>query len=191
MNNQKVVLYAVLAIFLLGLGVFVFSPGPDDKQMVAEPTPVLEDSLADSSMMQVEPSVDTSMAVTPTEVSTSMMDKETSKIMAGSELRYVEYSDDVLTSSSSRRRVLFFYANWCPTCKPADMDFTKNSAAIPEDVQLIRVNYNDTETDQAEKDLAKQYGVTYQHTFVQIDPTGKVVTKWNGGSTSELVTNLK
>lgn len=105
--------------------------------------------------------------------------------------RYLHYDQSVLTETSGKKRVLFFFANWCPTCIPADADFTKNVSKIPEDVVLIRVNYNDTETDQEEKDLAKKYGVTYQHTFVQIDADGREVTKWNGGQIEELLSNLK
>lgn len=111
--------------------------------------------------------------------------------MMKKEGKYVPFSPEVLASSANTRRVLFFYANWCPTCRPADASFTKNLAQIPADVTLIRVNYNDTETDQAEKDLAKKYGVTYQHTFVQIDANGNELTKWNGGQIGELLSNLK
>jgi len=39
--------------------------------------------------------------------------------------------------------------------------------------------------------LAKQYQVPYQHTFVQIDAQGKVVTRWNGGQTDQLLEKLK
>ncbi|OGC78279.1 hypothetical protein A2619_05715 [candidate division WWE3 bacterium RIFOXYD1_FULL_39_9] len=105
--------------------------------------------------------------------------------------RYVQYSKSALESASGNRRVLFFYASWCPTCKPADTDFTQNSSNIPEDVTVIRVNYNDPDTDQEEKDLAKKYGITYQHTFVQIDSAGKELTKWNGGQTDALLSNIK
>jgi thioredoxin 1 len=105
--------------------------------------------------------------------------------------KYIEYSQDAFLQNSSKKRVLFFYASWCPICVPADKDFRENAAKIPEDVVLIRVNYNDPETDQEEKDLAKKYAVTYQHTFVQIDSAGNEVTKWNGGQTDELLTNLK
>ncbi|MFA5894442.1 MAG: thioredoxin domain-containing protein [Candidatus Shapirobacteria bacterium] len=191
MNNQKVVLYIVLAVVLLGLGGFVFTRNPSDKQMVAIPTPVLEVAPTENSTMQIKPSEDTSMMVTPAEENTSKMVDKTPKMMAGSEQRYTEYSNDVINSSSGKRRVLFFYANWCPTCKPADADFTKNSTMIPEDVELIRVNYNDPDTDPAEKELANKYGITYQHTFVQIDANGNVVTKWNGGQIKELVMNIK
>lgn len=111
--------------------------------------------------------------------------------MMKKEGRYVPFSPEALTSSTNSRRILFFFANWCPICKPADASFTKNVAEIPADVTLIRVNYNDTETDQTEKELAKKYGITYQHTFVQIDAKGNEVTKWNGGQIDELLSNLK
>src|SRR3989338_2346256 len=105
--------------------------------------------------------------------------------------RYIQYSKSTIDSASSNRRVLFFYASWCPTCKPADASFTQNASKIPDDVTLIRVNYNDPETDQEEKDLAKKYGITYQHTFVQIDSLGKEITKWNGGQINGLLANIK
>lgn len=105
--------------------------------------------------------------------------------------KYIEYSQSLLENTKENRRVLFFYANWCPTCRPADSNFKQNESKIPHDVKLIRVNYNDTETDDEEKELAKKYGVTYQHTFVQIESSGKEITKWNGGQIDELVKNLK
>jgi thioredoxin 1 len=104
---------------------------------------------------------------------------------------YTPFTPELLSSTAAKRRVLFFYASWCPTCRPADESFTKNISQLPNDVTLIRVNYNDGDTDQAEKDLAKKYGVTYQHTFVQIDAQGKEVAKWNGGELDELLTNLQ
>jgi len=104
---------------------------------------------------------------------------------------YIEYTKSAFENSSANRRVLFFYASWCSTCKPADASFMQNMNKIPEDVTLIRVNYNDPDTDQEEKDLAKKYGVTYQHTFVQIDSSGKEITKWNGGQIDELLSQIE
>ncbi len=105
--------------------------------------------------------------------------------------RYLPYSKEVLEDSTSVRRVLFFYASWCPTCRPADADFAKNESLLPEDVRLIRVNYNEGDTDDDEDTLADKYNVTYQHTFVQIDEEDNIVTKWNGGQTAQLLKNLK
>lgn len=104
---------------------------------------------------------------------------------------YVEYGPNVLEGSKATKRVLFFYASWCPLCRPADAEFRDRMSEIPAGVTVIRVNYNDPGTDQAEKDLAAKYGVTYQHTFVQIDQDGNAVTKWNGGKLAELQKNIK
>lgn len=105
--------------------------------------------------------------------------------------KYIVYSSGSLEESTDKKRVLFFYANWCPTCIPADKAFQSSLNQIPENVTIIRVNYNDSDTDQEEKELATRYGVTYQHTFVQIDSQGNQITKWNGGGISQLLANLK
>lgn len=108
-----------------------------------------------------------------------------------SEEKYVPYSKEVFNGSTDKRRVLFFYASWCPQCIPSDKNFQANIGQIPENVVLIRVNYNDPETDAEEKALATKYGITYQHTYVQIDASGNEVAKWNGGQIEELLSHLK
>lgn len=123
-----------------------------------------------------------------TNVLTSPMPSEIGAISSSG---YLPYTPDVLTNSSTSRRVLFFYASWCPTCIPANADFEKNASMLPSDVTVIRVNYNDPDTDSDEKALAAKYGITYQHTYVQIDNNGGVITKWNGGATKELLANIK
>jgi thiol-disulfide isomerase/thioredoxin len=120
-----------------------------------------------------------------------MMQKDDKMMADKSAASYVEYSKAALDGAADNRRVIYFYASWCPTCRPADADFKANTSKLPSDVTVVRVNYNDPDTDQEEKDLARKYGVTYQHTFVQIDGQGKEVTKWNGGQTEELLANLK
>lgn len=124
---------------------------------------------------------------------TEMMDKDAmeddTSMMNNS--RYIVYEPGLVQKTTSSRRILFFYANWCPTCRPADASFRENQEQIPEDMTVIRVNYNDPDTDQEEKDLATTYGVTYQHTFVQIDSQGNKIGTWNGGAIDELLTNSK
>ena len=105
--------------------------------------------------------------------------------------KYLPFSPEAMQATQNSRRVLFFYANWCPTCSPADASFMQEQAKLPQDVTVLRVNYDDTETYADEKALAEKYQITYQHTFVQIDATGNVVTKWNGGKVDELLVNIK
>jgi thiol-disulfide isomerase/thioredoxin len=112
----------------------------------------------------------------------AMMEDEGDKMMG--ESRYMDYSSDAFDSASDSSRVLFFHASWCPTCRPADADLTKNSNKIPEDVTVFKADYD------TEKALKSKYGVTYQHTFVQVDSNGELVTKWSGGSLQELIENI-
>lgn len=99
--------------------------------------------------------------------------------------RYVDYSPAVYAAAAGKKRVLYFYATWCPTCSVANEDFTVNAANIPEDIIVFRTDYD------KETALKTKYAITYQHTFVQVDADGNEITKWNGGGLSDLLSNLK
>ena len=164
------ILFVFVAIVVLSGGVYFFTATPSQK-----------------SMMSKNPQVEV--------VKENVMVKEVSTEKQGDKMmkktKYTQYSKATLDQSIKDKRILFFYANWCPTCKAADMSFEQNIAKIPADATLIRINYKDTDTDQEEKDLANKYAITYQHTFVQIDGEGKEISKWNGGQIEELLINIK
>ncbi len=92
--------------------------------------------------------------------------------------RYESYNGlQSITHAATRDVVLFFHASWCPTCKTLDKSINANTANIPDGLTILKTNY-DTETE-----LKKKYGVTYQHTLVQVDGDGNLIKKWSGGST--------
>ena len=105
--------------------------------------------------------------------------------------RYLPYTESAYQSAKDKRVVLYFYATWCPSCKVANAEFLASPEKIPEDTIVLRINYNDPDTDEDEKALSRKYGITYQHTFVQLDKDGKEITKWNGGGIAELLAKLK
>jgi len=180
MKNTLPIVGVLLFLGLGGVGIYALS----SKNVSMKKAETIEKA---ESMMKSE--------VTPVaKVDDAMMKKDQAKVaevMMEKSGKYSPFSPEVLSGAASTRRVLFFYADWCPTCKPADKSFSQSISKIPSDVTIIRVNYNDTDTDQAEKDLAKKYGITYQHTFVQIDAQGNEVAKWNGGQIDKLLESLK
>jgi thioredoxin 1 len=99
--------------------------------------------------------------------------------------RYRDFSVANFDAAKGKKRVYFFHASWCPTCKAANTEFTNNLDSIPEDVILFKTDYD------TNSELKKQYAITYQHTFVLVDENGKEIKKWNGGGLSELISNTK
>jgi thiol-disulfide isomerase/thioredoxin len=104
--------------------------------------------------------------------------------------KYVTLETDT-KNEEDKKIVYFFFANWCSTCIPADKEISENINNIPNGVKIIRVNYNDTDTSDEEEALAQKYGITYQHTFVQVDENGNVISKWNGGGLSNILSKIK
>ena len=175
-NGSVMIVGLVLSAVVL-VGGFVFWQSQSDKKDSMVKTEVA-DSTETEAMEKKDPSA------------SSGQDGD-DKMMKADSSRYVQYSKAIFDQSKDLRRVLYFYATWCPSCKAANEDFSTNTNKIPKDVVVIRINYNDPDTDAEEKDLAKKYGITYQHTFIQIDANGKRLMKWNGGQTDELIANIK
>lgn len=112
-------------------------------------------------------------------------DPQVEKADTNNSPRYVTYSPPSFEEVKDKKRVYFFHATWCETCFAANKEFTEKRDLIPEDVVLFKTDYD------SEKELKKQYGITYQHTFVYVDSDGNQVKKWNGGAIDELKTNTK
>lgn len=99
---------------------------------------------------------------------------------------YADYTLAKLAMAKNGPTILFFKATWCPTCKGVDEDITTHLQDIPAAVSILKVDY-DTQTE-----LKKKYAVTYQHTFVQVDPNGNMIKKWSGSPTlADIVKEIK
>ncbi|PIT88860.1 MAG: hypothetical protein COU27_03190 [Candidatus Levybacteria bacterium CG10_big_fil_rev_8_21_14_0_10_36_7] len=87
--------------------------------------------------------------------------------------------------ASNKVVLLSFYANWCPICRAEDPDLIAGFKEF-EEKNLIgfRVNFNDTDTDEFEKKLAKDFRVPYQHTKIFLK-NGQEVARFTDQWTKE------
>ena len=96
---------------------------------------------------------------------------------------YKDY--DASLVGKTENTILFFHANWCPSCRAADTKISQGIDEIPENLTILKTDF-DTQID-----LRKKYGVVSQHTFVQVDTEGNLIKKWVGGTTvDDLVEKL-
>lgn len=96
---------------------------------------------------------------------------------------FEDYDESKLINAETGKVVIFFNASWCPSCRALKSDIEANLSNIPAGTTILSADY-DTYTD-----LKKKYGVTTQHTLVQVDSNGDQIAKWSGGSTLETVLN--
>lgn len=133
-------------------------------------------SMEPSQGMSRQPSSGTSMQPS------GMMSDSMSK--PGTFITYDAYQADK-ASHANTTTVLFFNASWCPQCKAMTDALTKDPALVPAGVTLVSVDYD------SHTDLRKKYGVTMQHTFVQLDDSGNRVAKWSATSASDIGSGIK
>ena len=105
-----------------------------------------------------------------------MDDKMEDKMMKNEMTGYKDYDESLLGQNDTT--VLFFNASWCPSCRAADASL---SASSIDDILVLSTDYDNN------TDLRKKYGVTSQHTFVQVDAQGEMIQKWSGGNDIESI----
>ena len=145
--------------------------------VVSTTTTMMEKS--DKAMVDVKGDTNAMMEKENMAMEKTMMEKPAMKAeMPGT---YENYSAEKIPFASEGDVVLFFHAPWCPTCKALDSDINGELSQIPANTKILKVDY------ESSTELKKKYGVTYQHTLVQVDAEGKMIQKWSGGNTLESI----
>lgn len=183
--KDKTLMWAILGIVLVivvvGGIVLATSGNKSSDNLVTEEDPVkIEDEVRERSSVTEEDVIAEEDSTTESE---GVTEGEDSIGGAGS---YEAYDESKLAMAENGDVVLFFHASWCPTCRALDGDIEENIAEIPADLAILKVDYDSA------NELKSTYGVTTQHTMVQVDAEGNQITKWVGSNTlEELVSEVQ
>lgn len=187
--NNKILIGIIIGVVVIG-GATLFATQSNNTQTASETNQVAmqdkEKMTQEGAMMEKEEGSMMMEKIPSTDQTTNSVTPPPTAVMAkhGS---YKEYSTVTVASEQEAKNkvVLFFHATWCPFCKAADAAFKAKLEEIPSGVTVLKTDYD------SNPELKKKYGVTYQHTFVQIDANGNMVTKWNGGDLDSLNKYIK
>lgn len=171
MNKNIGILAGIIVI--AGIG-FIALSGETVKDTSLESTsnqPELTKSADVETEMLNETSMTEDTSVPPTEASILPAPEEAAEAIGSFET----YSAEKVATATGDV-VIFFHATWCPSCRVLVSDIEKNASSIPAGTTILKADYD------KETELKKKYGVTTQHTLVQIDTDGNLIKKWSGGS---------
>ena len=134
------------------------------------------DSVAASeSAMAKEPSASAMAKDEPTAMAKDdeeMESEDAAMATQGAWINQAAYDADPAMFHESGDVVLFFSASWCPTCQASIKSLDQDG--VPAGLTVVKVDFDTA------AELRKEYGVTVQHTYVQVDESGEQLAKWTG-----------
>jgi len=162
-------------IVIAGIAFFTLSPNKTEKsqEMINKP-PEVKKEMPATEVSSTAPAPE--VKAPEKNVKSEPAEVKQAEVKAGS---YVGYAAEKIALAATGKVVLFFHAPWCPSCRALNGDIEKNVSTIPAGVTILKTDYD------KETDLKKKYGVTSQHTLVQVDKDGNLIKKWSGGSKLE------
>ena len=197
--NIKIIIVGVLVLGVVVGAYTVMRATEQEKSLAVEKMLLEQQAMTEKSLMEkkekeasmIAPSEEVSMMSDTDKAAMdadgTMMKKDESMTNAMPEAMmdkgsYELYDASKLVRAQKGDVVLFFKASWCPTCKSLDADITANKNNIRDGLSILEVNYDDSAA------LKQKYGVTYQHTLVQVGSDGEMISKWSGSPTLAALT---
>jgi len=189
---NKNVIIGIVAIIILAIGAGIYSSNSSSKE-----------KLANSEMMHKKDALVTQQKedfmVNQEKITSTLVQKENNATIKNDESAsmpkadtvmkvgsYEVYSFEKIARAAEGDVVLFFHASWCPSCRALNADIEKNISSIPGGLSILKVDYD------KETELKNKYGVTTQHTLVQVNKDGNLIKKWSGSSKLEnIISEMK
>lgn len=102
-------------------------------------------------------------------------------------MMYLDYSEKNKTLAQKYGKTVLFFAatTWCQTCSALDKEIKERMSNIPQDVTILKVNYDN------DREMKAKYKVTQQHTLVVLDKSGNETKRWIGGNFDLMLEKLK
>jgi len=171
---MKYFLWIVIIVLIIG-GIYFLSEKEDGDLMMDDGDEMMEEvneMMDNGEMMNDDGEMGPAMEGEMMEGGEAMMDE----MMEGPGSYEAYAPEKIAKANENNDVVLFFRASWCPTCRTLDKNIKADLSSIPSSLTILDVDYDNS------TELKKKYGVTYQHTLVQVDAGGNMIKKWSGGS---------
>lgn len=170
----------VVALFLVGGGIFAYTTNQNDKKEQEKTT--MAKKTEDEAMMKKQEA-----AAIEKDKMTKDADPMTNKDTESKQGTYVtlaDYNKDPSKYTDSTK-VYFFHASWCSICQGIEKEIIADVSKVPAGVTLIKTDFDSS------TDLRKKYGVTVQYTFVQVDDSGNKTAQWSATTLAKAIAPIK
>lgn len=175
----------IVVVAVIGGGAYLLTSGTDEEaaesdEVMVEDTQMMDDSVEQIETDDVRESMEETQATKPAPegIFTGQ------KIVGSDQTPLLEYTkaDYEKAMAEGYAVAMFFYAEWCPSCKK-EFPIFEEAVSLLDGNELVgfRVNYKDSDATDEEDDVARKYGVGYQHTKVIISNEGEQIAKSQAG----------
>jgi hypothetical protein len=183
MMNKKVIIVAIAAIGVIGIGGGALAYTNNQGEKAEQEKMAMEKKAEGEAMMKKEEAA-AAMEKEKMMAEGDAMAKDDVITKHGSYVTLADYQGNTEKYGDSKK-VYFFHASWCPICNDIDEEITADVSKIPAGVTLIKTDFDNS------TDLRQKYGVTTQYTFVQVDGSGNETAQWSATSLQEAIDGIE
>jgi len=176
---KKIMFLMMILVFLYGCE----TSSQNAQDTVKEPKTIANEQKGEmaSDAMQKKPETLNEEPIKENSMETSKDTlKETTKKAKELANNYYRFDKAHYEQSLMDGKIIFldFHADWCPICNQEQPEIISAFNELEsDDVVGYQVHYNDGNTNDDDTEMAKKYGISYQHTKVIIDYNGDVALK--------------